>query len=329
MLLVPTNWAHKEQLPHALQPGKHAQAGQAAAIIVSTPASETRPACPRPAVLHATPSEVQLQHLTTCDYTVTTHQHDLLLLHATVNGQDAVFVVDSGSTGDFISDDFVHKHDMSTMQYSAPNPVRLADGTVRHSAGVLLNAELSVLPIHETVPLRQIKLHGVDGVLGKPWLTRHNPAINWQTHETRIHLHGATHALQAVGAQHTDPQARVHMLAAPPSVADADVADTVVQLPAADAVADAPEAPNPDCAIPDLQEPIKALLAEYADVFTEPDKLPPARSVEHVIDTLPDATPPCRPMYRLSLDEGFVVVYLDDILVFSPDAETHLQHLMS
>ncbi|XP_056852801.1 uncharacterized protein LOC130502007 [Raphanus sativus] len=98
-----------------------------------------------------------------------------------------------------------------------------------------------------------------------------------------------------------------------------------------------------DCT-PVYPSEMSALLQDYQDVFPEdsPTGLPPIRGIEHQIDFVPGSTLPNRPAYRTNpvetkelqrqveelMEKGlFVVVYFDDILVYSQSLEEHLDHL--
>ena len=50
---------------------------------------------------------------------------------------------------------------------------------------------------------------------------------------------------------------------------------------------------------------VETLLKKYQDVFPKdlPNELPPKRSIDHAIETLPGTEPPSKPMYRLSYKE--------------------------
>ena len=58
-------------------------------------------------------------------------------------------------------------------------------------------------------------------------------------------------------------------------------------------------------ASPEVQDPLRNIIQDYQDVFPEklPKGVPPAREVEHAIETDPEAVPPSRAPYRLGPKE--------------------------
>ena len=69
----------------------------------------------------------------------------------------------------------------------------------------------------------------------------------------------------------------------------------------------------------DLQQ----ILDHYIGVFVEPVGLPPSWPEDHRIQLLPDSIPPnIRPYLR-----KFILVFFDDILIYSKTWAEHLQHL--
>ena len=53
-----------------------------------------------------------------------------------------------------------------------------------------------------------------------------------------------------------------------------------------------------------LSSEAEAIVQEYADVFADlPKGLPPKRSIDHRIETIPGSSPPNKAPYRLNLEE--------------------------
>nr|XP_043615896.1 uncharacterized protein LOC122587795 [Erigeron canadensis] len=82
------------------------------------------------------------------------------------------------------------------------------------------------------------------------------------------------------------------------------------------------------------KDPLKVkVVRDFLDVF--PDELrglPPARQVEFTIDLVPGATPVAKAPYRLAPSEmsyldKFVIVFIDDILIYSRSKDEHEKHL--
>ena len=56
-------------------------------------------------------------------------EHDLLRIEGRINGHKAIFLVNSGSTHDFLSEDFVNMHNIQKIQVDDTLHVTLADGS--------------------------------------------------------------------------------------------------------------------------------------------------------------------------------------------------------
>ena len=61
---------------------------------------------------------------------LSTHLEELLRFRGKVDGQEAVFLLDSGSTHDFISAEFVRQHGVETRIVDGDFSVTLADGRI-------------------------------------------------------------------------------------------------------------------------------------------------------------------------------------------------------
>ena len=129
-----------------------------------------------PGTLEAEVSNLDLGHNT---------QHDLLRFTGSVAGKEAVFLVDSGSTHDFLSSKFVEKHQLQTHSMDTEFSVNLADGST-NTSGVLTRTPPLLTKLGEFTE-RQcfvvFPLAKYDVILGKPWLTRNTPFIDFRTNK--------------------------------------------------------------------------------------------------------------------------------------------------
>ena len=112
---------------------------------------------------------------------------DLLRVHGRVNGHKALILLDSGSTHDFMSADFVHKHNLETQTTGGVFTITLADGTTNRQQHTLTQPVHLVLPdLREEQTFTVFPLSRYDVILGKPWLAKNNPLINYRTNEVKI-----------------------------------------------------------------------------------------------------------------------------------------------
>ena len=85
-------------------------------------------------------------------------------------------LIDSGATGLFIDPKLVGSASLTTVEKLVPDKIKLADGHMihnRHVARVTYRASHS----HDTFHI--VELGDFDMVLGKSWLRRINPSIDW------------------------------------------------------------------------------------------------------------------------------------------------------
>ena len=105
-------------------------------------------------------------------------------ISAELNGHPAVMMIDSGSSGNFVSRTWITRHNVPTMEQPARN-VRLANGTVEvineHIVG-----DFRIEDYDEMLDLSVLRLSGSDVILGMPWLISHNPQIDWRFGRIRM-----------------------------------------------------------------------------------------------------------------------------------------------
>ena len=222
--------------------------------------------------------------------------HELLRLNGKINGCQAHMLLDSGSTHDFVSAEFVRRHEIPTEPGKGTFKVTLADGTSsEHQHQVTQQVKVVVGDFSEQRRFTILPTCSVDVILGKPWLTRHNPDINFRTNEIVLNSDSLPVSQEEPMISSDSPcecniisgkQARHELRAGGQGYL------TMVYR----------DEENTGCS---KATDMKELLCEYSDVFPSelPDVLPPQREMDHDITTEPGAKPPSKPAYRLSQPE--------------------------
>ena len=114
--------------------------------------------------------------------------HALLTLPLTLTPPDKIIhtqaLLDSGASGNFISNNFVDRYDLSTKIKPRPFMVTLADG---RESKQQVNSETFEIPttigINTSDLVFDVTTLRHDVILGMPWLQLTNPTIDWKTNE--------------------------------------------------------------------------------------------------------------------------------------------------
>ena len=113
--------------------------------------------------------------------------HCPLVLKGHCNGYPARFLVDSGATHDFVSQKFVDSQMPTQATTCISHTVQWADGRAS-KAEQELSGRLQLGTFFEQRSLLVSPIEGYDIVLGKPWLTTHNPLIDWRKHTIQLRV---------------------------------------------------------------------------------------------------------------------------------------------
>jgi hypothetical protein len=219
----------------------------------------------------------------------------LIKLSGVVNKYKAVVMVDSGSTGDFISQEFVQRNKLGSRCYENLKKVWLADGK-EHTIASYVDSSLRIGELHENTESAVIPLSGYDVILGIPWLKRHNPVINWDTSKVVVSSNGNQCELPL----HSDIDPPVlEVISA--LLAKRDMTKGEQMYLALVKVVEQNSAGNKVTVDPDAEK----IVSEFKDVFPDdlPSGLPPKREIDHQIGLEPGQNPPSRPTYRMSQPE--------------------------
>jgi dUTP pyrophosphatase len=111
-------------------------------------------------------------------------------------------LIDSGAMGNFISSQTADRFSFSL--HDVPNiPITFANGAVGSCNKAVQAAYLCFENHEENIDLRVVSLPHHDIILGKTWLEKWNPQINWQTHEITINT------IDQLPIKHLEPNARL------------------------------------------------------------------------------------------------------------------------
>ncbi|CAD6974131.1 unnamed protein product [Tilletia controversa] len=108
----------------------------------------------------------------------------LIFIQISLSGRRATALIDSGASDDLISQSFILKNTLTTQPLQHPVECELADGRIVHvdsSVNSKLKFSVGSDTRSETLQLAVAPLKHADVILGRPWLSRHNPDIDWTT----------------------------------------------------------------------------------------------------------------------------------------------------
>ena len=251
-----------------------------------------------------------------------TTDHSLLVFEVVISGQRFKALIDSGASGSFLSTRVANQLKLKKVVKGVPDVVRLADGSTLESTHVLrMQFDLGEFSDSETFHILDLPDHDV--VLGRPWLRRINPDINWKTDTMQITHKGRKHILHTIGDDAGKRIAGLLMNAMEVKKAHARGDDiflvSLKQLEDADGTL-VQDSLKQDPSVPQqFKDKMSALVDTYRDVVpSDPEWMPdfpPERDVDHTIELKPGAPLPNRPMYRMSQPELVELrKQLDDLL---------------
>ena len=285
-------------------------------------------------IVESVPSTIASMSVNTNHHCLNTRdtQHILLKWQSTISGSVAVVMCDSGATANFISQEFVDTHSIPTT-ISSPCIIKMGDSRTITSNQIAENISCQIDSFKFSGSfIVAPNLPDCHAILGMSWLQEFNPRIDWSTGKATIKQFTIGPSLDEI---------QLHQLLDVPtstSIRDDDVPFTrskskhhqfnyliskhqmrsminqsgtealLIYVNRTDSqfkIADVLLNHLSSSTAPSTPSPAEASVTkEYADVFGDlPKGLPPQRSMDHRIATPPDATPPNKPPYRLSLEE--------------------------
>ncbi len=118
-------------------------------------------------------------HAVTVDGVAHMRSPSMLTVNGTIYGQPAFILLDSGSSTEFISADFAHRHKLTTFPTIPERHVRMADGSKQTSSGRLEYAPLHMNGHEYATNFTVLPLSQYDAVIGMTWMQQYKPMIDW------------------------------------------------------------------------------------------------------------------------------------------------------
>ena len=240
------------------------------------------------------------------------------------NSPSAIFLADSGATALFMDTAMARRCKLEPRP--SDRTVKLADGSIKTATGtvtatITLQAETQGPPLEFDAEFCVTELQGYDAILGMPWLSHFNPAIDWSSGRLVVQQPDGPVTL----TRYTTPAAEERI---EPEVAavqeircsaisyarmakmlrkghvDFDSLELIRVRPTGGFPGDETQAER--LAAVDSEPPqdpqLRALLKKYQHLMPDelPAGLPPRRAIEHKIELTGDAKPHAPPLRRYS-----------------------------
>lgn len=258
---------------------------------------------------HPNPPAAQPLILSGADLNANINPNALLFrLKGQINGHQAIFLLDSGASGEFIDTDFAARCGLKLT--ASDRTIRLADGSIADASGHVTTdwdlAPQAGAPLAFNSSFTATALSNYDAILGMSWLEAHDPLIGWRNRTITVRSPGQPHrCVKPLECLNPSAAQRPHL--ATISFRGLERAKRHGQIEEAFAIFVRPGEKVSDTTLKAIEQiedlNVRALMKEFADVAPEklPAELPPKRGVEHRIELKPDSRlPPVRPLRHQS-----------------------------
>ena len=246
----------------------------------------------------------------------------LLCIAGQLDGIPVTFLIDSGATECFVSTRVVREHNMKICKKKEKLKIFLADGSEKISSQCLQDICVDLGDHVEYLDFFILDLPKYDVILGKSWLDRWNPIIDWKKNQVTLHVGKRTVLLK--GESEQPPSAKLSSLFSSDFIVEQISAQRMRRVSQREPVylaivrsvlttettqsrtekdsEDQTVQVNGDRTTTPHAVEVQNILNQFSDVFPRelPTGLPPQRSLDHRIDLVPGAEPPHRAPYRMS-----------------------------
>ena len=237
----------------------------------------------------------------------------------TFRGHSVKILIDCGATGHFVNSSLVKRLKLPSIAKLKHDTIRLADGSVLGSYSMMPNVKFSMGTYADIETFHVADLGDFDVILGKPWLSRVNPAVDWRFDTLKFKHGGAKHTLYPANMIESVDSSKLVMSVMQLKKAVKDTSNQFFFVALKDSIeitelnpakpSDSPapaqsEHPQPAPESDPTPDIIQALVDEFKDELSKDVEIPPKRSVELEIPIVPGSPTPCRPMYKHSPAEN-------------------------
>ena len=258
--------------------------------------------------------EVHTTHFSKCDCTFPSHllgPNDLLRTFGHINGAQAHFLFDSGSSHNFLNDHLVQRMHLKLDESDHIYRVHMANGGVQYITGLASQLLVHIDTYMERLDFHVMKLQSADVILGYPWFFNKSRSlsIDWVNHSITFEFDNSKHFIQCKKLPSRSLVSNLLSSEFRGSFLYSCVIDPASQFYVFNI--DAIQLPRHE------QRLLDSILDEFHDVFPDelPPHLPPTRNIDHQIDLIPGAAPVSIPPYRLSrLEEEEIARQLKEYL---------------
>ena len=213
-------------------------------------------------------------------------------------------MIDGGAGCSAISRAFVDTNGIKTTLIPNPLVAKGYDGKGSPCTQYVSKARLRLKELKDEVDLLVLELDNeCDVILGKAWLDKHNPMVDWPNNILTFHKPNRTVILS--------PIRLVEKSATPVLISNLQLKRAVNKRSGSPVfvavITNEPPATKLQQEITkqDVPIPIRALLDEFADVFPDdlPVGMPPPHQIQMKIDVPSNTSPVHKPLYRLAQSE--------------------------
>ncbi len=105
------------------------------------------------------------------------------------NRYQALTLLDSGASTNFINQQFVDLNNIETTEADKEQRIDLADGTNQYSTKKAKKIKIKLNSHQDEVDCIVLPLGGCDMILGMEWFERNNPVIDWKNKTATVQEH--------------------------------------------------------------------------------------------------------------------------------------------